>query len=98
MAERLPYKHGEIDVWWQLITEIYWPLLQTAPVVQNETYFRHWGVSKINKQPDCDAVQAKTGNSQLSTGGAEQERRPWFPPVLEDFELAMEVTAYAGRR
>jgi hypothetical protein len=52
----------------------------------------------MNKQPACDAVQAETGNSQRSTAGAELERRPWFPPVLEDFELAMEVTAYAGRR
>jgi coenzyme PQQ precursor peptide PqqA len=32
----------------------------------------------------------------------EPERRPaervWFPPDFVDFETAMEVTAYAGRR
>jgi coenzyme PQQ precursor peptide PqqA len=26
------------------------------------------------------------------------ERRVWFPPDFQDFETAMEVTAYAGRR
>jgi coenzyme PQQ precursor peptide PqqA len=26
------------------------------------------------------------------------EQRAWFPPDFQDFETAMEVTAYAGRR
>jgi coenzyme PQQ precursor peptide PqqA len=26
------------------------------------------------------------------------EQRVWFPPDFQDFETAMEVTAYAGRR
>lgn len=52
----------------------------------------------MSKQPGYDEVQGNTGNRQRSIPTTEQERRLWFPPILEDFELAMEVTAYAGRR
>lgn len=50
------------------------------------------------KQPGRDEVRGNAENGQRSTARAEQERRLWFPPILDDFELAMEVTAYAGRR
>lgn len=44
----------------------------------------------MNERPDERAVD----NPPVKDGAG---RRPWFPPVLEDLELGLEVTAYSGR-
>lgn len=35
---------------------------------------------------------------QTPAPAAETTRRPWTEPTTADFELPMEITAYAGRR
>ena len=44
-----------------------------------------------------DVWENGEGNTGQGRSPALVLRRPWLLPTLQDFELAMEVTAYAGR-
>lgn len=51
----------------------------------------------MSERANEQAAQAAADDRHPQVPGAQPGRRAWFPPVLEDIELAMEVTAYAGR-
>lgn len=56
-----------------------------------------WGlaVSGVQSKKDAEEKQPpKVSEPEPRTAG----QRAWFPPDFQDFETAMEVTAYAGRR
>jgi coenzyme PQQ precursor peptide PqqA len=53
------------------------------------------GVSGVeSKKAAAEKDRPKVSEPEPRTG----EQRVWFPPDFADFETAMEVTAYAGRR
>jgi hypothetical protein len=46
---------------------------------------------------DHPAIKARPPKV-VKPGTPASDQRVWFPPAFQDFEIAMEVTAYAGRR